>query len=169
MDRISICEALAKRNEIDPFLKWMVTRDEKWVPLNKLILETFFFILWPSSASLPLVDEQPNKVTTKQKKNPNLSTKTFESIGPRWPPSISPWLRHKQNPSLQCDANSHVRCITLLADSINLQLTVNESFDVTLRQRRVRMGHERSCFPEMLQWGGSPVDFPSSMNFILQE
>ncbi|GFV08810.1 histone-lysine N-methyltransferase SETMAR [Trichonephila clavipes] len=30
MDRISICEALAKRNEIDPFLKRMVTRDEKW-------------------------------------------------------------------------------------------------------------------------------------------
>ncbi|GFV43556.1 histone-lysine N-methyltransferase SETMAR [Trichonephila clavipes] len=29
MDRISICEALAKRNEIDPFLKWMVTGDEK--------------------------------------------------------------------------------------------------------------------------------------------
>ncbi|GFU42829.1 histone-lysine N-methyltransferase SETMAR [Trichonephila clavipes] len=31
MDRISICEALAKRNEIDPFLKRMVTGDEKWV------------------------------------------------------------------------------------------------------------------------------------------
>ncbi|GFT00061.1 uncharacterized protein TNCV_420811 [Trichonephila clavipes] len=29
MDRISICEALSKRNEIDPFLKWMVTEDEK--------------------------------------------------------------------------------------------------------------------------------------------
>ncbi|GFX51617.1 hypothetical protein TNCV_5013211 [Trichonephila clavipes] len=31
MDRISICEALAKWNEIDPFLKRMVTGDEKWV------------------------------------------------------------------------------------------------------------------------------------------
>ncbi|GFT29297.1 histone-lysine N-methyltransferase SETMAR [Trichonephila clavipes] len=30
-DRISICEALAKRNEIDPFLKRIVTGDEKWV------------------------------------------------------------------------------------------------------------------------------------------
>ncbi|GFT87087.1 hypothetical protein TNCV_2748481 [Trichonephila clavipes] len=29
MDRISVCEALAKRNEIDPFLKRMVTGDEK--------------------------------------------------------------------------------------------------------------------------------------------
>ncbi|GFW94162.1 histone-lysine N-methyltransferase SETMAR [Trichonephila clavipes] len=31
MDRISICKALAKRNEIDPFLKRMVTGDEKWI------------------------------------------------------------------------------------------------------------------------------------------
>ncbi|GFU07433.1 histone-lysine N-methyltransferase SETMAR [Trichonephila clavipes] len=31
MDRISICEVLVKRNEIDPFLKRMVTGDEKWV------------------------------------------------------------------------------------------------------------------------------------------
>ena len=29
MDRISICEALIKRNEINPFLKRMVTGDEK--------------------------------------------------------------------------------------------------------------------------------------------
>ncbi|GFV80828.1 mariner transposase [Trichonephila clavipes] len=31
MDRICICEALAKRNKIDPFLKWKGTGDEKWV------------------------------------------------------------------------------------------------------------------------------------------
>ncbi|GFT89778.1 histonelysine Nmethyltransferase SETMARlike [Trichonephila clavipes] len=31
MDRISICEALAKRNEIDPFLKQMVAGDDKWI------------------------------------------------------------------------------------------------------------------------------------------
>ncbi|GFU52198.1 hypothetical protein TNCV_4186471 [Trichonephila clavipes] len=30
-DRISISEVLAKRNEIDPFLKRMVTGDEKWI------------------------------------------------------------------------------------------------------------------------------------------
>ncbi|GFS92918.1 histone-lysine N-methyltransferase SETMAR, partial [Trichonephila clavipes] len=29
MDQISICEALAKRNEIDPFLKRMVNGEEK--------------------------------------------------------------------------------------------------------------------------------------------
>ncbi|GFV12607.1 hypothetical protein TNCV_4425601 [Trichonephila clavipes] len=31
VDRISIWEALAKRNEIDPFLKRMVTGHEEWV------------------------------------------------------------------------------------------------------------------------------------------
>ncbi|GFW70633.1 mariner Mos1 transposase [Trichonephila clavipes] len=37
MDRISICEALAKRNEIGPFLKRMMTRDEKWVPYDNTV------------------------------------------------------------------------------------------------------------------------------------
>ncbi|GFU22966.1 putative DD34D transposase [Trichonephila clavipes] len=35
--RICICEALAKRNEIDLFLKWMVTGDEKWVTYNNTV------------------------------------------------------------------------------------------------------------------------------------
>ncbi|GFU61719.1 histone-lysine N-methyltransferase SETMAR-like [Trichonephila clavipes] len=37
IDRISICEALAKRNEIDPFLKRMVTGDEKWVTYDNIV------------------------------------------------------------------------------------------------------------------------------------
>ncbi|GFV15441.1 uncharacterized protein TNCV_4834671 [Trichonephila clavipes] len=37
MDRISICEALAKRNEIDPFLKRMVTGDKKWVTYFNIV------------------------------------------------------------------------------------------------------------------------------------
>ncbi|GFY24989.1 putative DD34D transposase [Trichonephila clavipes] len=37
MDRISICEDLAKRNEIDPFLKRMVTVDEKWVTYYNIV------------------------------------------------------------------------------------------------------------------------------------
>ncbi|GFU75562.1 histone-lysine N-methyltransferase SETMAR [Trichonephila clavipes] len=37
MDRISICEALDKWNEIDPFLKRMVTGDEKWVTYDKTV------------------------------------------------------------------------------------------------------------------------------------
>ncbi|GFU35906.1 histone-lysine N-methyltransferase SETMAR [Trichonephila clavipes] len=37
IDRISICEALAKWNEIDPFLKWIVTGDEKWVTYYNIV------------------------------------------------------------------------------------------------------------------------------------
>ncbi|GFX41418.1 uncharacterized protein TNCV_3489591 [Trichonephila clavipes] len=37
MDRISICEALAKRNEIDTFFKRMVTGDEKWVTYDDIM------------------------------------------------------------------------------------------------------------------------------------
>ncbi|GFV91349.1 histone-lysine N-methyltransferase SETMAR [Trichonephila clavipes] len=36
MDRISICKALAKQNEIDPFFKRMVTGDEKWVTYDNI-------------------------------------------------------------------------------------------------------------------------------------
>ncbi|GFX62483.1 histone-lysine N-methyltransferase SETMAR [Trichonephila clavipes] len=36
-DRISICQALAKRNEIDPFLKQVVTADEKWVTYDNIV------------------------------------------------------------------------------------------------------------------------------------
>jgi len=31
MDRINICDPLLKRNKIDPFLKKMITYDEKWI------------------------------------------------------------------------------------------------------------------------------------------
>ena len=31
MDRGSICESLLKRNEIEPFLKRMITGDKKWI------------------------------------------------------------------------------------------------------------------------------------------
>ena len=31
MDRVSICESLLKRTEIEPFLKRMITGDEKWI------------------------------------------------------------------------------------------------------------------------------------------
>ncbi|GFV61112.1 mariner transposase [Trichonephila clavipes] len=37
MDRISICEALGKRNEINPFLKRMVTRNKKWVTYDNIM------------------------------------------------------------------------------------------------------------------------------------
>ena len=37
MDRISICEPLLKRNEIEPFLKRMITGDEKWITYNNSV------------------------------------------------------------------------------------------------------------------------------------
>ncbi|GFU44545.1 hypothetical protein TNCV_1506581 [Trichonephila clavipes] len=35
--RISICKALTKRNEIDQFLKRMVSGDEKWVTCYNIV------------------------------------------------------------------------------------------------------------------------------------
>ncbi|GFU87764.1 mitotic-spindle organizing protein 2A [Trichonephila clavipes] len=37
MGQISFCEALAKRNEIDPFLKRIVTGDENWVTYDNIV------------------------------------------------------------------------------------------------------------------------------------
>ncbi|EFN78679.1 Histone-lysine N-methyltransferase SETMAR, partial [Harpegnathos saltator] len=31
IDRINICDALLKRNEVEPFLKRVITGDEKWI------------------------------------------------------------------------------------------------------------------------------------------
>ncbi|CAK9834554.1 Histone-lysine N-methyltransferase SETMAR [Anthophora retusa] len=37
LDRISICESLLNRNKVDPFLKRMVTGDEKWITYDNNI------------------------------------------------------------------------------------------------------------------------------------
>ena len=37
MDQINICDTLLKRNEIEPFLKRMITRDEKWITYDNPI------------------------------------------------------------------------------------------------------------------------------------
>ncbi|GFT69581.1 hypothetical protein TNCV_1298161 [Trichonephila clavipes] len=37
MNQIPNCEALSKRNEINPFLNWMVTGDEKWVTYYNIV------------------------------------------------------------------------------------------------------------------------------------
>ena len=34
--RISICDSLLKRNEIDPFLKRLITGDQKWIVYNNV-------------------------------------------------------------------------------------------------------------------------------------
>ncbi|KAL9910473.1 histone-lysine N-methyltransferase SETMAR-like isoform 1-T5 [Glossina fuscipes fuscipes] len=49
MDRISICEALAKRNEIDPLLKRMVTGDEKWITYDNPVRKRS----WSKSGEAP--------------------------------------------------------------------------------------------------------------------
>ena len=35
-DRINACGMLLKRNELDPFLKWMVTGDEIWITYDNI-------------------------------------------------------------------------------------------------------------------------------------
>lgn len=37
MDRVSVCESLLKRNEIEPFLKQMITGDEKWITYDSKV------------------------------------------------------------------------------------------------------------------------------------
>ncbi|GFT17810.1 histone-lysine N-methyltransferase SETMAR [Trichonephila clavipes] len=37
IDQISMCDALAKRKEIDSFLKRMVTEDKKWVTNDNIV------------------------------------------------------------------------------------------------------------------------------------
>ena len=39
MDRVSIFESLLKRNEIEPFLKRMITGDEKWIMYDNNVRE----------------------------------------------------------------------------------------------------------------------------------
>ncbi|XP_035744177.1 histone-lysine N-methyltransferase SETMAR-like [Vespa mandarinia] len=40
MNRISICESLLKRNEIEPFLKRLITGDEKWIMYDNDVRKT---------------------------------------------------------------------------------------------------------------------------------
>lgn len=37
MDRVSACETLKKRNEIEPFLKRLITGDEKWIRYENIV------------------------------------------------------------------------------------------------------------------------------------
>lgn len=37
MDRVSVCETLKKRNEIEPFLKRLITGDEKWIRYENIV------------------------------------------------------------------------------------------------------------------------------------
>ncbi|KAL9918814.1 histone-lysine N-methyltransferase SETMAR-like [Glossina fuscipes fuscipes] len=61
MDRISICEALAKRNEIDPFLKRMVTGDEKWITYDNPVRKRS----WSKSGEAPQTVVKPGLTARK--------------------------------------------------------------------------------------------------------
>ncbi|GFW80933.1 putative DD34D transposase [Trichonephila clavipes] len=62
MDRISIYEALAKRNEIDPFLKRMVTGDEKWVTYDNIVRKR----LWSKRGEVAQTVAKPGLTSRKR-------------------------------------------------------------------------------------------------------
>ena len=37
MDRLNMCDTLPKRNEIEPFLKRIITADENWVKYENIV------------------------------------------------------------------------------------------------------------------------------------
>ncbi|GFU73788.1 transposase [Trichonephila clavipes] len=69
MDRISICEALTKRNEIDPFLKWMAIGDEKWVTYYNIVRKR----LWSKCGEAAETVAKPG--LSAKKKRPELASR----------------------------------------------------------------------------------------------
>ncbi|GFU32320.1 histone-lysine N-methyltransferase SETMAR [Trichonephila clavipes] len=59
MNRISICEALAKWNEINPFLKRMVTEDENWVTYENLVRKRSWLKGGEAAQTLAIDQKQP--------------------------------------------------------------------------------------------------------------
>ena len=61
MDQIFIYEALAKRNEIDPFLKRMVTGDGKWITYDNIVRKQ----LWSKHGEAAQAVAKPGLMTRK--------------------------------------------------------------------------------------------------------
>ncbi|GFW04675.1 histone-lysine N-methyltransferase SETMAR [Trichonephila clavipes] len=76
MDRISICEVLAKRNEIDPFLKWMVTGDEKWVTYYNIVRKRS----WSKCGEAAQTVAEPEISAGKDNARPHTSVVTRQNI-----------------------------------------------------------------------------------------
>ncbi|GFU20711.1 histone-lysine N-methyltransferase SETMAR [Trichonephila clavipes] len=76
MDRISICEALAKRNEIDPFLKRMVTGDEKWVSHYNTVHKRS----WSKCGEAAQTVAKPGLTARKDNARPHISVVTRQNI-----------------------------------------------------------------------------------------
>ncbi|GFX81969.1 histone-lysine N-methyltransferase SETMAR [Trichonephila clavipes] len=74
---ISICEALAKRNEIDPFLKRMVTGDEKWVTYDNIVRKRS----WSKrDEAAQTVAKPPGLTSRKDKATPRTSVVTRQKL-----------------------------------------------------------------------------------------
>jgi histone-lysine N-methyltransferase SETMAR len=57
-----ICESLLKLNSLEPFLKWVVTGDEKWVVYNNIRRKRSWCDPGESSQSVAKADLHPKKV-----------------------------------------------------------------------------------------------------------
>jgi len=55
MDRFSICESLLKRKEIEPFLKRLITGDEKWITYDNNVRKR----LWSKEDEAPQTVANP--------------------------------------------------------------------------------------------------------------
>lgn len=65
IDRISACDSLLKRNEIQPILKMLVSRDTKWIVYNNVRhRKTWSKCVYAPSTSTKL-SLHPMKVVTK--------------------------------------------------------------------------------------------------------
>ena len=61
IDRISISETLLKRNEIDPFLKQIITGDEKWVKYKNIVRKRS----WNKHGEPPQTTSKPGLMANK--------------------------------------------------------------------------------------------------------
>lgn len=62
MDRISICETLLKRNELEPFLKRLITGDEKWVTYENVVRKRSWSKPGEAAQTVAKPGLTPNKV-----------------------------------------------------------------------------------------------------------
>ncbi|GFT11181.1 histone-lysine N-methyltransferase SETMAR [Trichonephila clavipes] len=67
MDRISICKTVAKRNEIDPFLKRMVTGDDKWVTYDNIARRRSWSKCGEAALTVAKPGQTARKLATDQK------------------------------------------------------------------------------------------------------
>ncbi|XP_012058970.1 PREDICTED: histone-lysine N-methyltransferase SETMAR-like [Atta cephalotes] len=80
IDRISISETLLKRNESDPFLKQIITGDEKWVKYKNIVRKRS----WGKRGEPPQTTSKPglmaNKEAIKEKRPELITEKVLSSI-----------------------------------------------------------------------------------------